>query len=183
MCTASNETAGLQKQRWKTGKENMMTVPAEREKTLYEMCYMGCALTHCISADFDLDTDIMKTFDRSFHIKEKLLAKFGKNWYKGFHDKGGTCIASGPFPFDIFGIRRVMVFSLVTKAQRGDVPSPEDMKEALYILRKQCEKYGIRKIAVPKTGCGFDELRWDDICTLIDMIFKGSGIHIVICNP
>jgi hypothetical protein len=160
-----------------------MKTITQKEKKLYEMCYMGCALTHCICADFDFDTDVSETFDRSFHIKERLLSTFGKDWHKSFHNKGGTCIASGPFSFDIFGIRKVMVFSLVTKERRNDTPALEDMKEAFFILRKQCEKYGIRKIAVPKTGCGFDELRWDDICTLIDMIFKGSGIHIVICNP
>lgn len=159
-----------------------MAILEKREKTLYEMCYMGCALTHCISADFDFDTDVSETFDRSFRIKEKLLSKFGKDWHKSFHNRGGTCIASGPFPFDPFGVRRVMVFSLVTKERRNDMPTLEDMKEAFFILRKQCKKYGIRKIAIPKTGCGFDELDWNDICILINMIFDGSCIEIIICN-
>lgn len=56
-----------------------MATPAEKEKPLYEMCYMGCALAHCISEDFDFNTDVSKTFDRSFYIKERLLLKF-----KGF---------------------------------------------------------------------------------------------------
>ena len=160
-----------------------MATPTEKEKTLYEMCYIGCALAHCISADFASRTDVFSTFDSSFHIRERLVSKFGKDWHREFPVKGGTCIASGPFPFDPFGIRKTMVFSLVTKERCGEAPSVEGMKEAIYILRKQCEKYGIRKIAVPRTGCGFDELEWDDVRLLIDMIFKGGGIHIVICNP
>lgn len=159
-----------------------MKTITQKGKTLYEMCYMGCALTHCISADFASCTDVFSTFDGSFHIRERLVSKFGKDWHRKFPVKGGTCIASGPFPFDLFGIRKTMVFSLVTKERCDDTPSVEDMKEAFYILRKQCEKYGIRKIAVPKTGCGFDELCWDDMCTLIDMIFDGSGIQIIVCN-
>ena len=48
-------------------------------------------------------------------------------------------------------------------------------------MRKQCEEYGIKKLAMPKIGCGLDRLDWNKAESMILNIFNECDIEIVIC--
>lgn len=151
----------------------------EIRKDLFEYLYEGFALAHCISADFALGAGIAKKFETRFHIKEKLLTKFGPRW--DFDTAGATCIACGPLTYDMFGIRKTMIFNLVTKDRYWEKPTLENMEKALIVLRKQCEKYNIRKLAMPRIGCGLDKLDWEDVSLLIRNVFSDCNITIIVC--
>jgi hypothetical protein len=55
------------------------------------------------------------------------------------------------------------------------------MKKALIVLRRQCEKYGVKKLAMPKIGCGLDGLYWNVVSHLIQEVFYDSDIEIIVC--
>ena len=74
-----------------------------------------------------------------------------------------------------------MVFNLVTKKRYWEKPTMENMKKALIILRRQCEKYDIKKLAMPKIGCGLDGLYWNVVSHLIQEVFYDSDIEIMVC--
>ena len=148
---------------------------------LFDMCASGYSLAHCISADFALGAGIAKTFEARFGIKNRLVRKFGAGWHKGFSTADATCIACGPFSHGPHGGGNVMVFNLVTKKRYWEKPTLESMAKSLTVLRKQCEKYGVKKLAMPKIGCGLDRLNWKDVSELVKKTFAGSGIHIVVC--
>ena len=148
---------------------------------LFALCKYDYALAHCISADFALGAGIAKEFERRFKIRERLIGKFGAKWYEGFDKRGGTCIACGPFSFSFLDVRKVMVFNLVTKKRYWEKPTMENMKKALIILRRQCEKYDIKKLAMPKIGCGLDGLYWNVVSHLIQEVFYDSDIEITVC--
>ena len=55
------------------------------------------------------------------------------------------------------------------------------LHKALEDMRRQCEEYGIKKLAMPKIGCGLDRLSWDEVESIIFDVFNDCDIEIVIC--
>lgn len=55
------------------------------------------------------------------------------------------------------------------------------MEKALRTLLSEMNKLDLKKLGIPKIGCGLDCLDWDDVKSLIKAIFDGSGIHITVC--
>ena len=151
----------------------------EQKEDVFGMTRRGYSLAHCISADFALGAGIAKEFESMYHIRARLFKKFGGDWYKGFGEKSGTCIATGPF---LSEAGKIMVLNLVTKQRYWHKPTLENMRRALVITLKQCERYGITKLAMPRIGCGLDRLKWEDVSALIDEVFDKSGIDIVVCS-
>lgn len=40
---------------------------------------------------------------------------------------------------------------------------------------------GIKKIAMPKIGCGLNHLRWDKVREMIQEVFEYTNIEILVC--
>lgn len=57
------------------------------------------------------------------------------------------------------------------------------MEQALCSLLIEMNKLNIKKLGIPKIGCGLDGLDWDNVKLLIKHIFAGSGIQIIVCIP
>lgn len=129
-------------------------------------------LVHCISADFALGAGIALEFERRFGLREKLKETY--NGYTDFWDivdpnKYGDCIRIG----------RVM--NMVTKRKCYDKPKYDALYAALRIMKKLCSQYRIKKLAMPKIGCGLDGLRWNIVSRLIKKTFEDTDIEILIC--
>ena len=129
-------------------------------------------LVHCISADFALGAGIAVEFEKRFNLKEQL-----KERYKGYTDfwdivdpnKYGDCLyANG-------------VMNLVTKRRYFDKPKYDSMYAALRAMKKLCSQYKIKKLAMPKIGCGLDKLRWDIVSRLIKKTFEDTNVEILVC--
>jgi hypothetical protein len=49
-------------------------------------------------------------------------------------------------------------------------------------MREHALKLGVKKIFMPRIGCGLDRLRWPDVREALDNTFGYSGIQIVVVH-
>lgn len=128
-------------------------------------------LVHCISADFALGAGIAKEFNRRFNTKQKLFITY-PNFLKQYHNNNlsGYCLPTEN------------ILNLVTKERYYQKPSYASLTAALYYLHDFCIKNNIKKIAMPKIGCGLDKLNWEQVKNIIISIFKNTDIEILVCE-
>ena len=124
-------------------------------------------LAHCISADCKLGAGIAKTF----------VAKFGP---ASFRQRiamtkpvvGGVAIVgteSGQ-----------TVYNLVTKRLYYEKPTLPALIETLLAMRAHARANDVRRIAMPRIGCGLDALPWPQVREALQHVFGQSGIQIVV---
>ncbi len=124
------------------------------------------ALCHCISSDFALGAGIAKAF-AAMGVKRLLCEKFPKLW-----EGRGYCLfveADG-----------VLVVNLVTKQRYFHKPTLETLRQSLDDLRGQAAERNLKKLAMPKIGCGLDKLKWEDVSAAIKEIFSETDIEILV---
>ena len=73
------------------------------------------------------------------------------------------------------------LFYLVTKSCSFQKPNYEDLWKALCDLRRRLAEHGIRKVAMPKIGCGLDQLNWRKVRSMVESIFQGTGVDVMVC--
>ena len=71
-------------------------------------------------------------------------------------------------------------YNLVTKAKYSDFPSYENLRKTLVGMKNHALKNNVKKIAMPKIGCGLDKLNWNAVRTLIKNVFLDSNIEITV---
>ncbi len=74
------------------------------------------------------------------------------------------------------------VYNLVTKERYDDKPTLATVEAALIALRKHARENGVSTVAMPRIGCGLDKLAWSDVEPLIEKVFAGSGMKIIVCS-
>lgn len=125
-----------------------------------------CYYAHCISRDYALGAGIAVEFDKRYDMRNRLL-KLAEEKPETLEEK---CIEVEN------------VFNLITKAKCWQKPSYESLEEALLEMRdKISENKNIKKLVMPKIGCGLDRLSWDKVEPMIKDIFKDLDIEIVVC--
>ena len=135
-------------------KMNLMDVP------------QGWWIAHCVSGDFALGAGVAKQINEAFNMREMLL----RQWDEGdVENMGYWCAPCGN------------VLNLITKPKYWNKPTLESLREALDDMRKLINEEGIKKIAMPKIGCGLDRLNWDDVSPMIQEIFKDTDVEIMVC--
>ena len=124
-------------------------------------------LAHCISADYALGKGIAKEFDVIYNMRKKL-----NEMYPRTVDRVGTALLVGD------------AFNLVTKKFFFQKPALETLEAALVDMKNQCIKLGIKKVAMPRIGCGLDRLVWksENACVykVIEKVFEDTDIEIVV---
>lgn len=116
-------------------------------------------LGHCIAADAGMGrgiaVDFVKKFPRIKFLRQMDL-------------KVGTTYFVDP------------VFNIVTKRKSSGKPSYESMCDALKSLKEECINNEVKYLALPKIGCGLDQLSWGAVRVMIQDIFKDMEIEIVV---
>lgn len=125
-------------------------------------------LVHCISGDYALGAGIAKNFDRIYNMRHKLYRDYEIPDGRKFANVGRALYVDG-------------VFNLVTKARYFLKPAMNDLQAALLDMKRQCDEKGIKKLAMPRIGCGLDRLNWDDVKTLIEHVFEDSDMDVLVC--
>lgn len=124
------------------------------------------ALAHCISSDCAMGAGIAKQF---------------VSRYPGIKD---YC-QNQP----IRGIGSVIkyqapdgrtIFNLITKEKFFHKPTYDTLMMALFTLRSQMLQDNLKKLAIPRLGCGLDKLDWNKVKYLIQYIFQNTDIEIVV---
>lgn len=127
----------------------------------------------CISADFAMRAGIAAQFNKHFDTKQKLKEHYG-DWlsrWEQFPEERGTCILEG------------RVFNLITKMLYWQKPTYETMQKALNALWLCVNKNpDVRKLAMPRIGCGLDRLEWNIVSEMIKETFKDDDITILVCS-
>lgn len=125
----------------------------------------GWWIAHCISADFALGAGVAKQIEEVFHIRERLAEEYDNM----IHELGNCCLVCGN------------VLNLITKRHYWGKPTLDSMKEALDDMCTTVGEYHIRKVAMPRIGCGLDKLKWEDVSQMIQDVFKNIDIEIMVC--
>ena len=118
-----------------------------------------CYYVHCVSRDYALGAGIAVEFDKRYDMRKKLILKDS--------DDDAILIDN--------------VFNLVTKQKYWQKPSMLTLRRALHELHLKVMMLGIKKLAMPKIGCGLDRLSWNAVQKEIKEIFNDLNIEIVIC--
>lgn len=128
--------------------------------------HKDCYYAHCISRDYALGAGIAVEFDKRYDMRNKLL--------KLAEEK--------PETLDEKCIEVENVFNLITKEKYWQKPSYKSLEESLLEMKEKLSKNkNIKKLVMPKIGCGLDRLSWDKVEPMIQEIFKDLDIEIVVC--
>lgn len=126
----------------------------------------------CISADFKMGAGIAVEFNKRFNNKLKTCRSFPH--YMQYYDKllraRGDCILTDN------------VLNLVTKRRFFEKPTYKSMEEALHQAKEICVSKGIKKIALPRIGCGLDKLDWTRVSQTIKDIFSDTDVELIVCT-
>lgn len=128
--------------------------------------HKDCYYAHCISRDYALGAGIAVEFDKRYDMRNRLL--------KLAEEKTET--------LDEKCIEVENVFNLITKEKYWQKPSYKSLEESLLEMKEKLSKNkNIKKLVIPKIGCGLDRLSWDKIEPMVQEIFKDLDIEIVVC--
>lgn len=152
----------------------------EKKMDLFELS-KEYVLVHCISLDCAMGAGMAKVFDKKFpNMKWKLA-----DCIKGNNLKHPISILYG---FErtvdnklVFVDEKQGVINMITKEKYWHKPTYEDFNAALLHVAYLCKKYNIKKLGMPKIGCGLDRLQWDKVKEKIEDYFKDLDIEIVVC--
>ena len=128
--------------------------------------HKDCYYAHCISRDYALGAGIAVEFDKRYDMRNRLL--------KLAEEKTET--------LDEKYIEVENVFNLITKEKYWQKPSYKSLEESLLEMKEKLSKNkNIKKLVIPKIGCGLDRLSWDKVEPMVQEIFKDLDIEIVVC--
>ena len=141
---------------------------AEKKQDIFELSNKdNYYFVQCISSDFKMGKGIALEFNRVFNCKNELVKEF-----KNFKwENTGRCIKA----------KNSIVFHLITKNRYWDKPTYRTLKESLMELKTLCLEQNIKKLVMPKIGCGLDKLQWNTVKENIIKIFNDTDIEILIC--
>ena len=120
-------------------------------------------LVHCIASDLKMSAGIAVDMQRKFHLRGK-IEKSGESL------KHPNCIFAGE------------VFNLITKKKSSGKPTLESLDKAIKKMKSLIQYHEIKKIAMPKIGCGLDKLSWGEVRECIHSTFDSIDIEILVCT-
>lgn len=124
------------------------------------------SLCHCISSDFALGAGIARAFAQ-MGVKKQLCEKYPKEW-----QGRGYCLLTET--------NGLVVGNLVTKQRYFHKPTLETLRQALEDFYALALEFNLKKIAMPKIGCGLDKLDWENVRKVINDVFGESEIEILV---
>ena len=68
----------------------------------------------------------------------------------------------------------------MTKEKYSDTPDLQTLATTLQNMQAHATMHGVSTIAIPKIGCGLDQMNWQDVVKLLLNIFAYSDIQIVV---
>lgn len=121
------------------------------------------SMCHCISKDLSLSAGIAVDFKKEFGgidvLKSQQL------------EVGGVGVLKK---------KERYVYHLVTKNKHGGKPSMQSLEASLCAMKAHISKEGVRKLAMPKMGCGLDRLQWSNVEDVVLRVFDDVDIEIIV---
>ena len=116
---------------------------------------------HCIASDHIMGAGIAVPMAEQFNLRQP-MNELGKL----------------PWPSCIY-INGVL--NMVTKEKSSGKPTYKDFETALNEVPERCRYYGIKKIVMPKIGCGLDGLDWAKVKAMTEKALE--GLDVLVCIP
>lgn len=113
------------------------------------------SLAHCVAQDLNMGAGIAIEFKKRFKQIDQL-----KNQRKR--------VGEVAYLKD----KQRYIFYLITKKNSNLKPSVKDLEKSLRQLKILCTKLKCYKLAMPKIGCGLDQLSWEVVKEKIEKIFS-----------
>ena len=83
------------------------------------------------------------------------------------------------YPFwDLTG--KHYIYNLVTKERFYDQPDLSTRSKTLEAVKAHASTYGVPIVAIPKPGCGQDQMNWQEIVKLLQDVFAYVNVQIVV---
>jgi|GEM_PF-6892761 hypothetical protein len=48
-------------------------------------------------------------------------------------------------------------------------------------MREQMLAFELNDLAMPRIGCGLDRLKWERVRRIVEDVFRGAGVNILVC--
>ena len=119
-------------------------------------------LAHCIASDLGMGAGIAVPMQKTFGLRGKIINTNIKLKH----------------PIVILTDR---VFNLITKAKSSGKPTLRSLHMTITQMRDVALLNGIKRIAMPKIGCGLDRLQWGEVREIIKKEFEFTDIEILVC--
>lgn len=121
------------------------------------------SLAHCVAVDLCMGAGIAIRFRNFFGRVSQLKAQEPET--------GGLAVLKDGKRF---------VYYLVTKRFSTQKPKYADLLRSLLAMRKHMKANGVKRLAIPKIGCGLDRLEWPRVYDLLYSVFNTDDIEIVL---
>jgi len=118
-------------------------------------------LAHCIAEDLRMGAGIAVPMCAKFGLRKALAHQ---------NVAYPTCVLTG------------RVFNLITKKDSWRKPSYASLELALREMRRLVQENGVKKIAMPRIGCGLDRLEWKHVNQMLVAAFAGTDVEIIVCT-
>ena len=143
-----------------------LLVYREESQDLFKLDYKNeWCLCHCISKDLAMGKGIAVMFKQLFGGVDELRSQ-----NLGVGDVG------------VLKSFSCEIYYLITKPRYFNKPTYQDLEKTLASMRAMMIYHNQTKLAMPMIGCGLDMLEWSRVCDLIQKVFAGSGIEILVCR-
>ncbi|XP_045462629.1 putative uncharacterized protein DDB_G0275317 isoform X2 [Harmonia axyridis] len=123
------------------------------------------ALAHCVAQDMNMGSGIAIEFRNRFNKVPELLSQHAKT--------GGLAILEKKGRF---------IYYLVTKSVSQGKPTYDSLWSSLCKLREHMKANNVKKLAMPRIGCGLDRLDWDVVWRMLKYLFRSEDSDILVCN-
>uniref|UniRef100_A0A3P8TS15 O-acyl-ADP-ribose deacylase 1 n=1 Tax=Amphiprion percula TaxID=161767 RepID=A0A3P8TS15_AMPPE len=150
----------------------MLPPPGQHVKDSWRMNYVtgdlfSCpedeALAHCISEDCRMGAGIAVLFKQKFKGVSELKEQKKETGQCAVLMRGGR-----------------FVYYLITKKRAFQKPTYTSLRQSLEDMRSHCVKNGVRRISMPRIGCGLDRLEWAKVSVILEQVFKHTNISITV---
>ncbi|CAH1738137.1 uncharacterized protein LOC114121472 isoform X1 [Aphis gossypii] len=74
------------------------------------------------------------------------------------------------------------IYYLITKERSNKKPTYDSITAAIKKLRDFIVKHDVKKLAIPRIGCGLDGLNWSRVRGIIENEFQNIGCTIKVCH-
>ncbi|KAJ8946776.1 hypothetical protein NQ318_018985 [Aromia moschata] len=153
------------------GQKARYGVTREEPRDLFQAPADFC-LAHCVAADLRMSRGIALTFKKAFGQLEELRRQ---------RPEVGRVLQITAAEQE----KERSVFYLVTKQLSHHKPTYQAVWDTLVELRDVLLSQSISSLAIPKIASGLDGLDWRVIRSMLEVLFRFTGIEILVCcyNP
>ena len=68
----------------------------------------------------------------------------------------------------------------VTKPKYFHKPTYGTLQDSLTAMKQHCEEHGVKKLAMPRIGCGLDKLEWTKVREMVKETFEKTNVEVTV---